>query len=806
MSRPISIQDSLVVNPSGNTGSTNLTTSNITNAYTDASSTTNATLTVNTSSTGYIYFTFDTSAIPAAATINSVTGTVKVRVSSTQRVTNTVCQLYANTTAKGTSYTFASTSTTNTVSITNGGSWTRNEISNLRLRIGGTGSSSTQSRAIYFYGANITINYSVNTTEYTIVASSNTPDATASPGSQTAYAGGSAEVRIDTYDLDEIEVTDNDVDVTDQLVRHNMPSGGTVSKTATSVSTGFSGGSNMNFYTSSSSTGHNFNYAVGNTAEAPGSTASGSGSWTYVKDGGNQTSNTGYGDFAFDFSDIPENATITSVQVKCYGAIEDRSQTTSHADISLYSGNTQKGSTQSFTSSTNSIITLSNVGTWTRAELQNAKLRFAVGYYGGHIFGITWDVTYTVPQENPYYLTYTLNNMADDHVIIVDNKGAYIPPEEDPEETYWSLTISSINATTDPRNGTTRVVEGTNQTITIYPTDPVLTLALDNGVDVTNQLVGGIPTNNYTVTTQVTGATYGFNLNSSTGYYVSTNNGVAKSASVARINMDFESDCVVTIQYINYAEASYDYGMFGKLDTTVATDGLTASSVSSSPSDSTSNYQLAMCSNSSSTQTITYQVPAGQHYIDVKYGKDDGTDSNNDSLQWKITSVEATSGGGNYTYTLNNITQKHSLVFVFGDVDYYFVTSSGNNCRLFPDGQQVKLEGDSYRLNIVPNNYNDTVSITDNGVDVTTSLVREEGTDKEGNPAVSYLYTLSNIQAAHNLLIMSISQVQVLYMKDNGAWIIVNTIYHKENGAWVQKPITYLSDENIHNLIRGGNL
>ena len=79
-------------------------------------------------------------------------------------------------------------------------------------------------------------------------------------------------------------------------------------------------------------------------------------------------------------------------------------------------------------------------------------------------------------------------------------------------------------------------------------------------------------------------------MNSGTGYYVSSNNGVAKSASVARINMNFESACLVTISYINYAEATYDYGLFGKLDTAVATDGLTASSGGSSPSDSTSNY------------------------------------------------------------------------------------------------------------------------------------------------------------------------------------------------------------------------
>lgn len=232
-----------------------------------------------------------------------------------------------------------------------------------------------------------------------------------------------------------------------------------------------------------------------------------------------------------------------------------------------------------------------------------------------------------------YYYEYTLSNVSADHVIIVDAAGPYIPPEEDPEYTYYPITISSINATTSPGSGTTRVQEGTTQVITISPTDPQLTLALDNGVDITSQLVGGVPTNTYTIDTQVSGASYGFNLNNSTGYYVSTNNGQANSASIARINMDFESDCLVTITYINYAEEDYDYGMFGKLDTTVATDGLTAASGGSSPSDSTSNYQIAKCSNSNSTQTVSYQVPAGTHFIDVKYGKDDASDSGNDSLQ-----------------------------------------------------------------------------------------------------------------------------------------------------------------------------
>jgi len=224
--------------------------------------------------------------------------------------------------------------------MTNTGSWTVSEIPNLRLRIGGTGSNSNQTKAIYFYGADIVINYQISGTAYTTTATSTLQDVVPSPATQDTLQGEDAEIRIEASSLDDVAVTDNGNDVTTLLVRHSYETSGTVSKTADSLTTGFSGGSSMNFYTSSSSTGHNFNYAIGHTAESPGSTSSGSGSWTYVKDNGSSTNYTGYADFAFDFSDIPADATITSVQVKCYGAVEDSSQTTSHADITLYSGNT----------------------------------------------------------------------------------------------------------------------------------------------------------------------------------------------------------------------------------------------------------------------------------------------------------------------------------------------------------------------------------------------------------------------------------------------------------------------------------
>jgi len=251
--------------------------------------------------------------------------------------------------------------------------------------------------------------------------------------------------------------------------------------------------------------------------------------------------------------------------------------------------------------------------------------------------------------------------------------------------------------------------------------------------------------------------------------------------------MDFESDCIVTIQYINYAEASYDYGMFGKLDTAVATDGLTAASGQSNPSDSSSNYQLAMASNSSSAQTISYTVPSGEHFIDIKYGKDDASDSNNDSLQWKVLSVEATSAGGTYTYTLTNIQQKHSLIFVFGNVNYYFITSNGSGCRLYPDGQMVVLENDSYSLTIIPDDISATVTLLDNGNDRTSYLTRLNGTNKDNEPIVNYVYNLSSINAAHNITISCGSSGAKIYLKVNDTWRQYSKVYKKVNGSWVEQ-------------------
>ena len=369
------------------------------------------------------------------------------------------------------------------------------------------------------------------------------------------------------------------------------------------------------------------------------------------------------------------------------------------------------------------------------------------------------------------------------------------PPEEEVGVNYYSITISSINASTTPSNGTTRLAEGNNQTVQIFPTDPLLTLATDNGVDITSQLVKQEASNTYNVTTQVSGASYGFPLNSSTGYYTSNNNAKANSAAVARINFELDSSCVMTIQYINYAEATYDYGIFGNIDQALGTTQAADSNVFYSCNTNNDNTNTA--------KTLTYNIPAGTHFIDIKYRKDNATDSNNDTLQWKISNFEAIGGGDQYTYNLTNITEKHNLMFVFGEVTYYTVSSTGNNCKIFPDGQIIVMPGNDYTINIVPGSITDTVGLTDNGVNVTGTLIKDKGMDKEGNTIASYSYSLSNIQENHELQIVSIPADSILYLKLNDKWTVVTDAYYKENGQWVKKDLSFFSDIDMTYIKKG---
>ena len=189
----------------------------------------------------------------------------------------------------------------------------------------------------------------------------------------------------------------------------------------------------------------------------------------------------------------------------------------------------------------------------------------------------------------------------------------------------------------------------------------------DNGVDVTSQFTQRSETaESYSV---VNVGSYGFTLNTSTGYYVSNNTGVDKSASVCRVDFHVPVSATITFTYINYAEQGYDFGVFGNIDVALNNNYYAAGSSGATISDI--SYKLACntsAHNMSSAQTLTYDMSAGDHSIWVKYSKDDASASNNDTLQFKVTITlnEPFTPGSYYGYDITNISADHVIVVTGG--------------------------------------------------------------------------------------------------------------------------------------------
>lgn len=328
--------------------------------------------------------------------------------------------------------------------------------------------------------------------------------------------------------------------------------------------------------------------------------------------------------YAFDFSGIPDGAEIVSVECSVKGHAESTSSSGHRARCQLYVGtSTAKGSYTDFTSTSAQTIDLTT-GTWTLAEVRDMHLCFTIGYYGGLVNGATATVVYSI---NSTRWTVTVSNSTDVPVTVSDD---------------------------NPREGDDVVVKA----------DSVAGITIkDNGVDITSAFVEVQDTaQGYTIETI---GSYGFELNNSTGYYVSENKGVSKTAAVCKVNIHVPVAATVTFSFINYAEQGYDFGVFGNLDETLSTSYYAAGNSGATITDS--SYKLACNTssrNTSSVQTLDYELTAGDHFIYVKYSKDDASNSNNDTLQFKvaITLDEPFTPGSHYEYTITNVTADHIIV------------------------------------------------------------------------------------------------------------------------------------------------
>lgn len=394
---------SINLSPSGYTGLSSLTTSSsypISNGYADIDSTAYARFSLSASTTGYLYYTFDTSDIPSTATVQSITAQAKVRVSNTSRVTSTVCQLYTGTTAKGSNTTFASTSSTNVVTLSCG-TWTVSELSDLRMRIGATGSSSSHSKYIYFYGAEVTITYVTESRTVTVTLSG---DGTVSPsGSNTVYDGDEFELTITPASSGAtVTATQDGADITSQLVPHGAESTIETDLGAYTLVSGSFNGIGATY----------FSGLVGNGADATQTTAN------YYSGGSSVIAV-----FTYDmpFTNIPNNATIERVWCEVNGHAESTSNDSEYMCAMLISGSTELTEELNFKNvgTSNTTQTLECTTLPTVAQLAAMKLQCRLGYYGGAINGATCYVTYSTGSGVDHYTyTYTVSGNSTISVVI----------------------------------------------------------------------------------------------------------------------------------------------------------------------------------------------------------------------------------------------------------------------------------------------------------------------------------------------------------------------------------------------------
>lgn len=321
----------------------------------------------------------------------------------------------------------------------------------------------------------------------------------------------------------------------------------------------------------------------------------------------------------FNFSAVPSDATVSKIEIKIKASHSGGNTSTIYG----YNGTTQISSV----GSTTALGTSATVKTFTNTTISWDTLK----NYGDN-FGIRINCRRSNRNNTAYIYIYGAE-------IVV----TYTVP------VYHSISVTGEN--TSP-SGTTSVLEGTSLTVKAYYDEkPTVT---DNNVDVTSQLVQATETGaSYTVT-NIT-STYGFALNNN-NYYESNNKAHASSAAVCKVDFSLPVASTITFSVINYAESTYDYGLLSNLDSTLNTNA---------SADTSNVYWNGKNNNSSSVQTVTYSnVTAGDHYIYVKYFKDSYTDSNNDSLQFRvsITLNESYTPRTYWGYTLTNITADHTIV------------------------------------------------------------------------------------------------------------------------------------------------
>ena len=388
-----------------------------------------------------------------------------------------------------------------------------------------------------------------------------------------------------------------------------------------------------------------------------GNTSSASTTYATLNSSRNNRYNTTY---SFDTSSVPQNATINSVRVYGKAYVNGTGSTYLGSAATLSNGTLKSGYIVINTTTNNGGPFIVTGGTWSRSDISNLQLRLYHPTGGNNramrFYGADSVISYNV---NGTEYEVTVNNQSSEVTTV-------------PVDSAWTS-------------------QGGSQEIKFYGINDLEDISVkDNNRDITSSLVER-QSGAESQVNSVQGASYGFAV--SGNGYCSTNKGQANSAAVCRLNMTADSQCTLNLYVINYAEGTYDYGIIGKLDTSLTTTTATTEA---------SNWYWAgsaSTANTNSEQLVSITIPSGNHYVDIKFRKDTYTDENNDSLWFRY---EINGGGSpHYSYTISNISADHTITIEDVGGTFYNVNASSTytGATVSPSTQSIR-EGRNATVNI----------------------------------------------------------------------------------------------------------
>ena len=537
----------------------------------------------------------------------------------------------------------------------------------------------------------------------------------------------------------------------------------------------------------------------------------------------------GYYRYNFDCSSIPENATITNISCSVKVRVSNSSGI-SVGTIQLATGNTLKGSSYDFHTSTNTNVTSLTTGSWTRAELDDIYLLISgqrssnnryIYFYGADLsITYSWnEVQYqitatsysqtsasvTVPNtwvvegesttltvnnvQNLLFLgvydnninvsqdlvhtsgttyTYTISDISDDHEIVLEDVTAY----------DVSVISTSSNITNlIPASGTTEQVgEDTAYEVKIYTSHLDRIYVKNNDVIVNDQLVSETPHEAGTFTFNP--SSYSNNTLRSNGNLTYGYNSTSNTSNYARLEAS-----TGTTQSIDY---NFDLSSIPQTATIISVACSFRIYVSGSYSQSYTNVQLFSGTTSKSNANSSWYNQTSSNIYNLS-GIGTFTRAELDNVYIKISGRAGRSGrymyfGGanlDVTYEYNGetyylytaIIQEDTTIKIEDRPIRTITTSSTSASATISSSVSSGYEGYS---SVITVNVSDIslVSILDNGVNIVSQFSGSGGT---------YTYTLSNITANHTIVVSEVVTSKI-YRKIGGSYVQV-TVYKKISGS-----------------------